>query len=242
MMHWLIETQRWLYGAMWDGMKAETDVSVLPAFLGSAFVFGMVHALMPGHGKSVLVSYHLGRPSRKIEGVTTGTLLALTHVGLAVVLVLAGIAVISRSFAQGGRAPDFDESSAALIVLIGVYLVYRAICPLPHTHRRDGRTLAMATGFVPCPLTTFILTYALAQNRLAVGLAAVIAMLGGVIANSRQFRGRGRLRPSTLHGCHEGFRRDAAKAGLLAGVGRSCSGTLTRPSFALERGRPPLIY
>ena len=82
MMHWLIETQRWLYGAMWDGMKAETDVSVLPAFLGSAFVFGMVHALMPGHGKSVLVSYHLGRPSRKIEGVTTGTLLALTHVGL----------------------------------------------------------------------------------------------------------------------------------------------------------------
>ena len=187
MMHWLIETQRWLYGAMWDGMKAETDVSVLPAFLGSAFVFGMVHALMPGHGKSVLVSYHLGRPSRKIEGVTTGTLLALTHVGLAVVLVLAGIAVISRSFAQGGRAPDFDESSAALIVLIGVYLVYRAICPLPHTHRRDGRTLAMATGFVPCPLTTFILTYALAQNRLAVGLAAVIAMLGGVIANLVSF-------------------------------------------------------
>jgi len=32
------------------------------------FVFGMVHALMPGHGKSVLVSYHLGRPSRLIEG------------------------------------------------------------------------------------------------------------------------------------------------------------------------------
>ena len=31
---------------------------------GPAFVFGMVHALMPGHGKTVLVSYHLGRPSR----------------------------------------------------------------------------------------------------------------------------------------------------------------------------------
>ena len=127
MMHWLIETQRWLYGAMWDGMKAETDVSVLPAFLGSAFVLGMVHALMPGHGKSGLVSYHLGRPSRKIEGVTTGTLLALTHVGLAVVLVLAGIAVISRSFAQGGRAPDFDESSAALIVLACIWSTGRFV-------------------------------------------------------------------------------------------------------------------
>ena len=99
-----------------EGMKAETDVSVLPAFLGSAFVFGMVHALMPGHGKSVLVSYHLGRPGRNIDGVMTGTLLALTHVGLAVVLVLAGIAVISRSIATGGRAPPFEARwSAALI-------------------------------------------------------------------------------------------------------------------------------
>ena len=180
--------------------------------MGSAFVFGMVHALMPGHGKSVLVSYHLGRPSRKIEGVTTGTLLALTHVGLAVVLVMAGIAVISRSFAQGGRAPEFDESSAALIVLIGVYLVYRAICPLPHTHHRDGRTLAMATGFVPCPLTTFILTYALAQNRAGGRTRCRDRHARRGDCESRRFRGRGRLRPSTLHGCHEDFRRDAAKA------------------------------
>lgn len=186
MMHWLIESQRWLYGGMWDGMKA-ADVSDLPTFMGAAFMFGMVHALMPGHGKSVLVSYHLGRPSRLIEGVSTGTILALTHVGLAVVLVMAGVAVISRSFAQGGRAPTFDASSAALIVLIGAYLVYRAVWPLPHTHHRDGRTLAMATGFVPCPLTTFILTYALVHNKLAVGFAAVIAMLGGVIATLVSF-------------------------------------------------------
>jgi nickel/cobalt transporter (NicO) family protein len=182
MMHWLIEIQRWLYGGMWEGMKATADVSGLPAFMGTSFVFGMVHALMPGHGKSVLVSYHLGRPSRLIEGVSTGTLLALTHVGLAAVLVLAEVAVISRSFAQGGRAPAFDVASATLIVLIGMYLVYRTIWPSPHGHHRDGRTLAMATGLVPCPLTTFILTYALVHNKLAVGLAAVIAMLGGVIA------------------------------------------------------------
>ena len=187
MMHWLIEVQHWLYGGMWEGMKATADVSALPAFMGAAFVFGMVHALMPGHGKSVLVSYHLGRPSRLIEGVTTGMLLALTHVGLAVVLVLAGVAVITRSFAQGGRAPAFDVASATLIVLIGAYLVYRAIWPSPHAHHRDGRTLAMATGLVPCPLTTFILTYALVHDELAVGLAAVIAMLGGVIATLVSF-------------------------------------------------------
>ena len=36
-----------------------------------AVLFGMVHALMPGHGKSVLVSYHLGRPGRLAHGVAT---------------------------------------------------------------------------------------------------------------------------------------------------------------------------
>lgn len=187
MMQWFIEIQRWLYGSMSDGMTAADDLSSLSAFMGAAFFFGMVHALMPGHGKSVLVSYHLGRPSRIIEGITTGALLSFTHVGIAVLFVLAGVAVISRSLAAAGRAPAFEVVSAALIVVIGVYLVYRVIRPPSHVHARDGRSLAMATGLVPCPLTTFILTYALAHDRLAIGMAAVVAMLGGVIVTIASF-------------------------------------------------------
>lgn len=172
---------------MSEGMKSTVDVSGLPALMGAAFLFGMVHALMPGHGKSVLVSYHLGRPSKLIEGVFTGTVLALTHVGLAVILVVAGIAVISRSLAAGGRAPALEAASAALISLVGIYLLFRTISPPPHTHSRDGRALAMATGLVPCPLTTFILTYAFAQHKLITGFAAVGAMLGGVIVTLSSF-------------------------------------------------------
>jgi ABC-type nickel/cobalt efflux system permease component RcnA len=47
--------------------------------------------------------------------------------------------------------------------------------------------LAIATGLVPCPLTTFILTYALASGKLAVGLAAVGGMLAGVIVTICSF-------------------------------------------------------
>jgi nickel/cobalt transporter (NicO) family protein len=47
--------------------------------------------------------------------------------------------------------------------------------------------LAIATGLVPCPLTTFILTYALARGKLAVGLAAVGGMLAGVIVTICSF-------------------------------------------------------
>ena len=177
----LIALQRWLYGGMAESMRSTADVSGLPLLVGLSFVFGMVHAFMPGHGKSVLVSHHLGRAGRPLDGLVTGSLLALTHVGAAIVFVTLSIAVVSRAAAFGGRAPAFEKASAAFIALIGLYLVVRTFRPTPHRHAANGPMLAVATGLVPCPLTTFILTYAVARGKLALGLAVVTAMLGGVI-------------------------------------------------------------
>lgn len=185
-MDWLIAVQRWLYGGMAESMREASDLR-LPTLMALAFLFGVVHAFMPGHGKTVLVSYHLGRPSRLIEGVATGTLLAITHVGMAVIFVLAGVTVISRSLAAGGRAPAFETASAALMALIGLYLLVRTLWPPRHRHAHDGKTLAFVTGLVACPLTTFILTYALARGKLALGLAAVGGMLAGVIVTLVSF-------------------------------------------------------
>jgi ABC-type nickel/cobalt efflux system permease component RcnA len=151
--------------------------------MAAAVLFGAVHALMPGHGKTVLVSYHLGQPSRPMDGFVNGAILALTHVGLAVVLVLAGFAVISRAFAYGGRTPQFATASGILIVLIGAFLLWRSLSSRPDdTTARNGRTLAFVTGMIPCPLTTFILSYALARGMLAAGLLVTAAMAAGMIA------------------------------------------------------------
>ncbi len=187
MMDWLVAVQKWLYGGMAEGMRSATDLTALPALVSLAFLFGIVHALMPGHGKSVLVSYHVGREGRWFDGLATGSLLALTHVGSAVILVLAGVAVISRSVAAGGRAPQFETASAVLITLIGLYLLARLLFARTHRHGKDGKMLAVAAGIVPCPLTTFILTYALVKGTLAVGLAAVFGMLLGVIVTLASF-------------------------------------------------------
>jgi nickel/cobalt transporter (NicO) family protein len=181
-MSWLIELQRWLYGGMADGLKSADHLSALPLLPASAVVFGALHALMPGHGKSVLVSYHLGRPGKLSDGLLSGLILALTHIGSAVVFIMVGIAVISRSLAAAGRAPAFEATSAALIVGIGIFLLWRSLRPHEHAYAGDGRMLAFVTGLVPCPLTTFILTYAIAKHQLAAGFAAVGAMAIGVIA------------------------------------------------------------
>ena len=148
--------------------------------MATAILFGAVHALMPGHGKIVLISYHLGQPSSPTAAFTNGAILALTHVGLAVALVLAGYAVISRAFAYGGRTPQFEAASGVLIIIIGAYLLWASL-----THRHDaipsGRSLALASGMIPCPLTTFVLSYALARGVLASGLLVAAAMAVGMI-------------------------------------------------------------
>jgi ABC-type nickel/cobalt efflux system permease component RcnA len=186
-MNWVFDVQRWLYGGMGEGLTANPDLSALPGFLGAALAFGMVHALMPGHGKGVLVSYHLGRRSRVMDGLITGALLSVTHVGLAVVLVTAGVAVISRSVAVAGRAPAFEAVSALFVMLVGSWLLFRAWRPTAHGHSHDGKALAFVTGLIPCPLTTFILIYAGTHGQLALGLATVAAMLAGVIVTIAGF-------------------------------------------------------
>ena len=185
----MIALQRWLYEGMASGLReaAAGGTLTLATALGAAVVFGILHALMPGHGKTVLFSYHLGEKSSLLSSIANGAILVLTHVGTAVVLVLAGFAVVTRAFAYGGRTPQFEMASGVLVALIGTFLLWRASTRAAHgelcagTAPRNGKALAFVTGFVPCPLTTFIMSYALARGLLAAGLAVTAAMAAGMI-------------------------------------------------------------
>lgn len=199
-MQTLISIQQWLHQSMSQGLGdiAAGDSQAVLFAVGAAVLFGALHALMPGHGKTVLISYHLGQLSRPFEGFLNGTILALTHVGLAAVLVLGGFTVISKAFAFGGRTPQFETASGVLIASIGAFLLWRSLAnrPEPGT-KRNGRTLAFATGLIPCPLTTFVLSYAIARGILGAGLLVTAAMaagmvmtLGGVILASALARDR----------------------------------------------------
>ena len=182
-METIVAVQRWLYSGMANGLGEVAGGHPLAIFtaMAAAILFGSVHALMPGHGKTVLVSYHLGQPTRLLEGAVNGAILTLTHVGLAVLLVLAGFAVLSRAFAYGGRTPQFELASGLLIAVIGAFLLWRSVVSERHDYPVDGKKLAFVTGLIPCPLTTFVMSYALARGMLSAGLAVTIAMALGMI-------------------------------------------------------------
>jgi ABC-type nickel/cobalt efflux system permease component RcnA len=183
-MQTLVSIQHWLYGGMGKGLGevAGGDLSAILFAMAAAILFGAVHALMPGHGKTVLISYHLGQASRPVDGFANGAILALTHVGLALVLVLAGFAVISRAFAFGGQTPQFEIASSVLIVVIGLFLLWRSLWDDHHgTAATNGRRLAFVTGMIPCPLATFVMSYALTRGVLVAGLLVTAAMTVGMI-------------------------------------------------------------
>jgi ABC-type nickel/cobalt efflux system permease component RcnA len=137
----------------------------------------MLHALLPGHGKSVLASYYAG-DGRMAGAIGSSCLLILVHVGSAVVLVLTGYALLQRTISGAGRAPALEHASQILIVLVGLWLLWRAVLPHSHNHGHDaGRS---APGMVPCPLTTFIMTYAVANDMVAEGLALAAAFACGM--------------------------------------------------------------
>jgi nickel/cobalt exporter len=65
--------------------------------------------------------------------------------------------------------------------LIGAFLLWRSLSQSHQTAAPNGKALALVTGMVPCPLTTFVLSYAVARNVLAAGLAVTAAMTVGMI-------------------------------------------------------------
>jgi ABC-type nickel/cobalt efflux system permease component RcnA len=187
----MLELQRWLYGEAGNQLKTLAGGIELASALSAVWIaglFGLVHAVMPGHGKTILVSYFLGRPARIISGLTASIILVLAHVGSAIVLVLSGFILIQRTIGGVGRAPTLEIASAIFIILIGIWLLYGALRGRHHhSDSQNGLTLALATGLVPCPLTTFIMVYAVTNGAIAAGLLLSASMALGMVSTIAAF-------------------------------------------------------
>lgn len=184
----LFDLQRWLYGGAVDALNVlrTEGITQLPALVASAFVFGMLHALLPGHGKAVLTAFY-ANAGRWKGAIGSSAILIITHVGIAVIIVLSGFAILERTLVGAGRAIAIERASQILIVLIGLWLLWRAFRPHTHHEKRSGPFLAFVTGLVPCPLTAFIMTYAIGKGAVVAGLVLCVSFAAGMIVTVAAF-------------------------------------------------------
>lgn len=105
------------------------DWGAIWKFLLICLVYGMLHALGPGHGKSIVVGYFIARRGRWRQGVALGAGITVTHTMSAVLLLLVLYAIFKATVFNAfetGRI-GIERASYALIMLTGVLLVVLAI-------------------------------------------------------------------------------------------------------------------
>jgi len=183
-------------GALWSGLLV-------------AFLYGVFHALGPGHGKTVVIGYFLGRTARPWRGVAMACWIAVSHVVGAVVVVGVAHLILSKSLVSPTNEFFWLRlASYAAIILVGLLMLrdwlrggnhHHHGHDLDHGHHHDGhvcqvgdttwldrrapleqRLLAMAAGFVPCSGAILILLFTMANNLMLAGVAMAGAIALGM--------------------------------------------------------------
>jgi len=170
----------------------------------TAFIYGLVHTLGPGHGKAVVISYFVGNGGSVGRGVRMGTQIAIFHVLSAIVVVWVMDFAVRQ--ATGNAPSDYRMVklvSYAAIAAIGGFMLWRAIlgAKVSHAHIHDyddehhhdchaceavanvkgsSGWLALAVGSVPCTGALLVLLFGMANDLLWPAIFMVVAISFGM--------------------------------------------------------------
>jgi nickel/cobalt exporter len=135
---WWASLMAWMQamqGDLWRGLakaikavKQEGSLSAASWLLGVSFLYGVLHAAGPGHGKAIIGAYLVGNESAIRRGIALSFLSAAAQGVTAIVLVgvLAAIlGFISREVAS--VATWLEMASAIMIVLLGAWIAGRVL-------------------------------------------------------------------------------------------------------------------
>jgi ABC-type nickel/cobalt efflux system permease component RcnA/ABC-type uncharacterized transport system substrate-binding protein len=169
-------------------------------FLGFSFLYGIVHAVGPGHGKTVVCSYFLSNPGSFFSGALMGNVITFVHMGSAAVAV--GVAYMVFSSGMGGfqaASRALQPASYGMLALMGLFLAAKAIrdilrggmllettCPIDHddvaraAHIKNILMVSFVTGLIPCPGAAVILSFSIGLNIFWAGVFALITMAMGM--------------------------------------------------------------
>src|SRR4051812_21276023 len=182
--------------------QGEVGWTVMLAGLAAAFLFGAVHALSPGHGKTLVAAYLVGSRGTPRHAVFLGLMVTFTHTISVFALGLVTL-YLSRFVLPETITPILGSISGIMIVWVGATLLYRRTVGrkfaapaqgLAHDHG-DGRVhthvpeeisvggliaLGASGGLVPCPSALVLLLTNVSLGRGGVGLTLLVGFSAGL--------------------------------------------------------------
>jgi len=184
-------------------IKQNNSVSSYFWLLFFSFIYGVLHALGPGHGKTLVASYFLTENHSVLKAFNISLLIGIVHTFSAFLLTVAIYLVLNLFFVSFVTNVDYvaTKLSATIIIAIASYLLYKKYrsskkiankmtfsvynpnafscgCSACNTKSEDLGVI-LAAGIVPCPGTVTIFIFTSGLGIYYVGfLSAIFMSLG----------------------------------------------------------------
>ena len=161
-LYWIASEQREFYRAMTAALKAmKDDGSAAWLLAGLSFLYGILHAAGPGHGKAVISSYMLANEVELRRGIALSFVSAMLQAVTAIAIVSAAYLVLRGTSVKMSDATHFLEvSSYALIFAFGAWLLWTKLRP-----NRKSLVMVAGSGFIAGDSLTGALLAAIATVR-----------------------------------------------------------------------------
>jgi ABC-type nickel/cobalt efflux system permease component RcnA len=175
--------------------SADNSAGYLAVILVVSFFLGMIHALTPGHGKTIVSAYMVGTRGTVADAITLGIAVTAAHLSSVIIFGVI-LAFVSRYAVPEQIVPYLGTASGLIIVALGGWMLYTRLRSRGahahalhnhdghghhHDHHQDegkpGRlgliTLGISGGMVPCYDAIVVLLLAFSLNRVLLGLSLI---------------------------------------------------------------------
>ena len=174
-------------------LKQQNNLLLLFSVLGIAFIYGIFHAIGPGHGKSIIsgwvIAQQLSLGTILLVAVSAAALHALTAA-----LIVGGTYILLGKFAAVSTQQltvYLQIAGAILVIVVGLSLLIRLVYSSLNKKRfvlkqplskqsKNPFAVALSIGVVPCPITSVILIFCLTLGLIWQGVLLVISFAAGM--------------------------------------------------------------
>ena len=157
---------------------------LLIVLLLTAFAWGAIHALSPGHGKAMVAAYLVGTRGRPRDAVALGGIVTVTHT--AGVFALGFITLALSNFVlPEDLFPYLNLASGLIVIAVGLTVLRRRKQHHHHHHhdevsRKSLLAMGTAAGLIPCPSALVVLLGAISQDQIALGMLLIVVFSLGL--------------------------------------------------------------
>jgi len=176
------------------------------------FMYGVLHAAGPGHGKAVATSFLLSRGRNLGEGILLSNMIAFFHGLSGAGLVLLLHFILNKGMM--GRIEDITRMtqliSYSLIALLGAGMLVSSLFTWlrgagtgvrgsdlnVEKKKKSLLAMALAVGMIPCPGVVLVMLFALSLNMIglglvlaffqALGMAVTISLVSAVVITGKK--------------------------------------------------------